>query len=309
MPAEQWNRRSQHGELVPSESESSKNEKELSLEQRSRTRAESQDAPKTAPIPALQSPTPQGKPPQNAGRRKFLKALFVIGAVLSMIPFIPWGSYLQSSVELGSGMRPLLQKAVIDDLSKYGDAAGKAVNVNDLTTFPPNSHWLITYPTSGDPTLDAQNPDTFVKFDLIRLPGAAGSQKKASDFVAFSKVCVHLWCSPNYNPAAKLYECPCHGSVYRIPDGLSIAGPASLQAPPTNAIPMLTLLADSSGYLYIYYSNIDPSRTDYPNLVSVDPIQADGEIGYGRDYKSYENFILPSAWVQANTAWLDDAVG
>ena len=230
-----------------------------------------------------------------------MKALFVVGALLSIVPFVPWGRFLSSTVKTGSAQQYLLQKVVVDDIpSKYGSAAGQVVNVNDLSTFPPNDHWVVTYPTSGDLTVDADNPDTFQKFELIRLPTALGGNgKKVTDFVAFSKVCVHLWCSPNYNPAPghEQYECPCHGSIYRIPDGLSVAGPASLQAFPQNAIPMMTLQADSSGDLYMFYPNYDPATG---NPVA-DPIEADGEIGYGRDYMSYENFIKPAGTQPVNT--------
>jgi len=164
------------------------------------------------------------------------------------------------------------QQVYIDNTSLYGSAAGKPVNVNDLVTFPPDSHWVITYPSSGDHTVDAQNTDTFSKFELIRLPAGelGGDKKDASAFVAFSKVCVHLWCSPNYNPAQghEQYECPCHGSIYRVPDGLAIAGPASIQPPPTDAIPVLTLSTDSKGLLYI-----EPPVWD---------VYHNGVLGYGR---------------------------
>ena len=213
--------------------------------------------------------------------------MVAVGAVLSITPFVPWGSFLSSSVSSSGAYKR--QKAIIDNSpSTYGAAAGKQVNANDLSTFAPNGSWVVTYPSSGDPTLDAQNPDTFVKFQIIRLPAElGGSEKAAAAFVAFSKVCVHLWCSPNYdpersaNPVDETYQCPCHGSIYRIPDGLSTAGPASQQPPPTNAIPMLTLTADSEGLLYIE-----------PPLWDVDH---NGVIGYGRYYQSYSSYILPAA--------------
>lgn len=256
-----------------------------------------------------------------------MKAAFVIGAVLSIIPFVPWGTFLSSRIRTGSAQQLLAQKATVDDLpSKYGSAAGKVVNVNDLTTFPPNSHWVITYPTSGDPTVDADNVDTFQKFELIRLPvSLGGDSKKAIDFVAFSKVCVHLWCSPNYNPSPghMQYECPCHGSIYQLPTkdqngnlidgGKAIAGPASLQSFPQNAIPMLTLQADSNGDLWVFYPNADPSKTTVTNgvanIVSVDPIEGDGSIGYGRDFASYQNFIRPAAEAPLKTEQEGVAVG
>ena len=190
-----------------------------------------------------------------------------------------------SSVETtGSYKR---QKVVTDINAANGAGSGKTVNVNDLTTFPPNSSWLVTYPSSGDLTVDSQNPDTFVKWQLIRLPTQLGGDKQAPyAFVAFSKVCVHLWCSPNYdpqkstNPTDETYQCPCHGSIYRIPDGLSTAGPASLQPPPTNAIPMLTLSTDSNGFLYI-----EPPIMD---------VNHNGVVGYGRYYDTYETYVKPA---------------
>lgn len=228
-----------------------------------------------------------------------MKALVTIGAFLSIIPFVPWGEFLSSSVTTAG--KYTRQKVVLDANTKAnGSVAGRVVNVNDLASFPPNSHWLITYPSSGDLTVDAQNPDTFVKFELIRLPAElGGGNKDATAFVAFSKVCVHLWCSPSYNPEQcknpnengyqsgpgctnhEQYECPCHGSIYRVPDGLSIAGPASLQPPPTNAIPMLTLSADKDGTLYI-----EPPIWD---------VDHNGVIGYGRNYLSYKDYIVPAA--------------
>ena len=205
-----------------------------------------------------------------------------------MIPFVPWPSFLLSSVSSQGAYKRqalLLDYNTPTNHNANGAVQGKQVNVNDLNSFPPNSTWLFTYPSSGDLTVDSQNPDTFQKFGLIRLPN--GNSKSAADFVAFSKVCVHLWCSPNYDPehtakgTDETYQCPCHGSIYEVPDGLSIAGPASLQAFPTNAIPMLTLTADPNGDLYV-----EPPIFD---------IEHNGIIGYGRDYKSYDSYILPVA--------------
>ncbi len=238
-----------------------------------------------------------------------MKALFVIGAILSIVPFVPWGEFLSSSTATGTGKRTLLQKVVIDSLTKYGPAAGQVVNVNDLQTFPSNSHWVITYPTSGDKTLDAQNPDTFVKYELIRLPAELGGEgKKATDFVAFSKVCVHLWCSPNYNPESEhhQYECPCHGSIYEVPDGKAVQGPASLQPAPTNAIPMLTLQADSAGVLYAVYPGRDPTKP-FPND-GVDSLSSNGLLGYGRNDDSYKNFINPVGLVAADVKGLTEEI-
>ncbi len=231
----------------------------------------------------------------------FIKLLVGVSAILALVPFVPWGNYLLSSVSsTGAYQR---QKAVLDlntptNKNANGAAAGKTVNVKDLTSFPPNGAWLLTYPSSGDITIDSENPNTFQKFQLIRLPAdLGGSATSAAAFVAYSKVCVHLWCSPNYDPQGstdpsfETYQCPCHGSIYQLPTkdksgnlvdaGKAIEGPANLQPPPTNAIPMLTLTADSNGDLYI-----EPPVWD---------VDHNGVIGYGRNYASYQNYILPAA--------------
>ena len=245
---------------------------------------------------------------KSVGRRNAVKFLMLVGVVLSSIPFVPWGNFLTSSVS-ASKKAFRLQSVVIDKKTIFGAAAGQQVNVNDLSTFPPNGHWVITYPSSGDLDLDAQNPDTFQKYELIRLPPElGGDSKKATDFVAFSKVCVHLWCSPNYNPnpGHKQYECPCHGSIYELPDGKAMQGPAAFQPAPTNTIPMLTLQADKDGRLYIYYPNHDPTKD--PDNNQVDPIAANGSLGYGRDSGSYENFIKPLGNVEADLAGLEEPI-
>ena len=209
---------------------------------------------------------------------------------MALAPWVPFGTYLSASSS-GSTVATKATNIVLDNNSSNGNAAGKTVNVNDLDLFPPNTTWTMTYPSSGDPSIDGQNPNTFVKFALIRLPKElGGDQANASAFVAFSKVCVHLWCSPNYNPTQsssstengyvsgaathELYECPCHGSGYSVgvggnPVGKALIGPAAQQPAPTNAIPLLTLATDSAGNLQVV-----------PPIWDVDH---NGVVGYGRN--------------------------
>jgi Rieske Fe-S protein len=225
-----------------------------------------------------------------------MQAIVAVAAVLTLAPFVPWGQFLSGSVSHSGALSK--QKVVIDNKPKYGAAAGAWVNVNDLQKFPPNTSWVVTYPTSGDLTQDTQNPDTYAKFELIRLPATMdvtgpngkqqtihmGDQKNASAFVAFSKVCVHLGCSPNYIPSAQFYECPCHGSTYRLPDGLAVAGPAASQTPPSDAIPMLTLRADSGGKLW---AEVNGGAWTDPSF--------NGVIGVGRFAGSYCTNLAPDS--------------
>jgi len=247
----------------------------------------------SAPPPPASSPRPAASP-SKPSRRRFLTLFAVVGGILALTPWIPnVGSFLSSSAS-GSSTAPKTETIVLDEnTQENGNASGKTVNVKDLTTFPPNSTWVMTYPSSGSPSIDGQNPNTFVKFALIRLPKElGGANPEASAFVAFSKVCVHLWCSPNYNPTQcsdstqngyvsgsgcsthELYECPCHGSGYSVgvdgkPVGVALIGPASVQPAPTNAIPLLTLATDAAGNLQVV-----------PPVWDVDH---NGVIGYGRN--------------------------
>lgn len=249
----------------------------------------------TNSAPPAAPPAPPAKPAAAPAksRRRFLTLFAAVGGLLALAPWVPFGTYLSAS---STGNTSLSKNAniVLDNNSSNGNAAGKTVNVKNLDLFPPNNTWTMTYPSSGDPSIDGQNPNTFVKFALIRLPKElGGDQTSASAFVALSKVCVHLWCSPNYNPTQsvdpnengysagapthELYECPCHGSGYSVgvngePVGKALIGPAAQQPPPTNAMPILTLATDSAGNLQV--------------VPPVWDINHNGVVGYGRNLGS-----------------------
>lgn len=56
------------------------------------------------------------------------------------------------------------------------------------------------------------------------------TQPKAGQFKAFSAVCTHQGCIVD-KVANGLIECPCHGSRFRITDGVMMAGPAPRPLP------------------------------------------------------------------------------
>jgi len=68
-----------------------------------------------------------------------IKYLVALSAALSIVPFVPWGTFLLSSVSTtGSYKR---QQVFLDfnttaNNNANGAVQGKAVNVNDLTSFP-----------------------------------------------------------------------------------------------------------------------------------------------------------------------------
>ncbi|MDP8903688.1 MAG: Rieske 2Fe-2S domain-containing protein, partial [Thermoproteota archaeon] len=144
-------------------------------------------------------------------------------------------------------------------------ADGTVANIN---TFQVNHSEVIIYPKSDDPVL---NEEAFRTWQLIRLPAELGGDRNdISAFRAYSMICLHLWCLWKYWPeeGRKRGECPCHGSLYDPLTGLSFAGPASLQGPPSNVLPKLDLELDSNGDILILPPTWDPN--------------ANGIVGYGR---------------------------
>ncbi|MGI0082450.1 MAG: twin-arginine translocation signal domain-containing protein [Nitrosopumilaceae archaeon] len=190
-------------------------------------------------------------------RRDFLKLLGAAGTTLTFTPFVPWGNFMPNpdttSLERAKVILP-------DDTQ---------ANVN---TFPVNHAEVITYPKTGDRVLDEE---AFRKWQFIRLSAELGGEvKDVSAFRAYSMVCLHLWCLWKYWPeeGRKRGECPCHGTMYNPLTGKAFAGPASLQAPPSNVLAQLTLEADNEGFMFI-----KPAKWN---------VNENGVVGYGRFLKA-----------------------
>ena len=196
---------------------------------------------------------PQAKGSDKISRRDFLKLLAAAGTVLTFTPFVDWGKFLPNP----SGSTTEKSKVQLPD--------GSQANVK---TFKVNHSEAIIYPISDDPAL---NKEAFRTWQFIRLPPELGGENnEASAFRAFSMVCLHLWCLWKYWPGEgrKRGECPCHGSMYDPATGQAFAGPAALQSPPSNVLPMLDLEVDKDGYLWILPPNWN--------------VNGNGIVGYGR---------------------------
>ncbi|HKU49437.1 MAG TPA: Rieske 2Fe-2S domain-containing protein [Nitrososphaera sp.] len=175
------------------------------------------------------------------------------GTVLTFAPFVDWGKFLPD------------QSSKISARAKAELASGSQANI---ATFPVNHSEVVIYPKTDDPVL---NKEAFRTWQLIRLPPELGGNKDdVSSFRMFSMVCLHLWCLWKYWPqeGRKRGECPCHGSMYDPMTGKAFAGPASLQGPPSNVLPILYLEADDKKDLWIL-----PPTWD---------VNANGIVGYGR---------------------------
>ena len=196
---------------------------------------------------------PQAKGSDKISRRDFLKLLAAAGTVLTFTPFVDWGKFLPNP----SGSTTEKAKVQLPD--------GSQANVK---TFKVNHSEAIIYPISDDPAL---NKEAFRTWQFIRLPPELGGENnEASAFRAYSMVCLHLWCLWKYWPGEgrKRGECPCHGSMYDPATGKAFAGPAALQSPPSNVLPVLDLEVDKDGYLWILPPNWN--------------VNGNGIVGYGR---------------------------
>ena len=178
----------------------------------------------------------QEKGPGGMSRRDFLKLMGAAGTSVAFAPFVSWGKFLPNPSSVTLTKVPV----ILPD--------GTQANLN---TFPINHAEVITYPETEDEVL---NEEAFRKWQFIRLPEKfGGARKDVSAFRAYSMVCLHLWCLWKYWPEEGRMrgECPCHGSMYDVRTGTSFSGPASVQAAPSNTLPMLEFEADSDGFMFI----------------------------------------------------------
>ena len=178
----------------------------------------------------------QEKGPGGMSRRDFLKLMGAAGTSVAFAPFVPWGKFMPNPSSTVLEKVPV----ILPD--------GTQANLN---TFPVNHAEVITYPETVDEVL---NEEAFRKWQFIRLPEKfGGTRKDVSSFRAYSMVCLHLWCLWKYWPdeGRMRGECPCHGSMYDVRTGTSFAGPASVQAAPSNTLAQLNFEADSDGFMYI----------------------------------------------------------
>lgn len=212
---------------------------------------------KPAGTPTLPTkPTIPQKPvesKQDVSRRNFLKVLAVAGGLIMVGSFGLLFPFLQGSVENVSATTQVIQDII----------TGATIKSSDI---PQDNFKIFIWPRTGNPALDA---DSFRQCVAVHLPTnlTAPSSLSAKDpisgdtFIAFSRVCVHLWCLWNYIPRDQRMECPCHGSQYvpgtglypafpvasNQPPGKAVAGPASLQTPPYNMAPIVKLAIASDG--------------------------------------------------------------
>lgn len=134
--------------------------------------------------------------PAELARRQFLKwitaALALAAAVVLAVPIV------------GTIVGPIFRTRKIT-WSKVGD----------IGSLPLNEPVSLKFPSKVE---DAYIRET-VTLDVWVI------KYSASALTVFSPICPHLGCHYNWNPQAREFMCPCHGSVYSI-TGKVLGGPA-----------------------------------------------------------------------------------
>ncbi len=187
----------------------------------------------TSPQP---SPTPQTlpKPVKNPliSRRTFLKVAVGASVVLAGASMATSGQFL-SPIVPDPNATPIIGNA--QDLENSLGATGTGAK-------------FFSWPWDG-------SVSPYYRNVLIRLPDQYITNKAniLSHFASFNTTCVHLQCLVNYKGPQDLgtsdwrLACPCHGSQYRLPDAVPVAGPAFYLG--LNPLPQVTLAVDSNGNL------------------------------------------------------------
>lgn len=213
----------------------------------------------TAPSVSTQQPAAQStvSPPPAKGalisRRRFLQGAVAASAILAAA----------SVGASGQILRPLIppalpaQTPIGTDTTSLESGYNKAVSGGTLYSellsgkIPDWTHFFYwPYNSTVSP---------YYKNVVCRLPDSVQLTSRSNaftaqdgiKFVAYNVTCVHLRClvNPGYAGTAGSGEfrlqCPCHGSQYRISDGVPVAGPAyDLGLLP---LPQITLGVDSTG--------------------------------------------------------------
>jgi Rieske Fe-S protein len=197
----------------------------------------------------------------TASRRKFLKRLLLYGSLFAAVTVSGFGIFSLAE-RIGSTTTNTPSTTSTPTIGTKQEILDPATNsVVRTSDIAENEAINFIYPRTGDPSKDS---NTFSQCVVIHLPkgfsaGNFGAKDPISGdtFIAFSRVCVHLWCLCSYDTSNDLITCPCHGSQY-VPGfgapyndepGFAVSGPAASQPAPNNTLPVVTLSVASDGTL------------------------------------------------------------
>ena len=198
----------------------------------------------TSPPPA-QPPPATFAPPKAPllSRRRFLQGAVAASVVLAAASVGASGQILGPLIPTGATSQDIIDWTTLDNqyqTVRNGSSLYQPINYSEFFYYP--------YDSSVSP---------YYKNIIARLPDPLVNPVHPSDpilqhVVAFNVTCVHLRClvNPGYGGGSPpngefRLQCPCHGSQYRLIDGVPVAGPAFDLG--LNPLPQVQLQVDSSG--------------------------------------------------------------
>jgi menaquinol-cytochrome c reductase iron-sulfur subunit len=148
-----------------------------------------------------------------------------------------------------------------DEFAKFENAIDEPMkitfpkkSVDGYLTGPPEEFvWGVKMTPAQEEQFKAERPDVF------QLPNSESKftvpvTYKNIGIALFSPVCPHLGCRFNWNKAAQIFLCPCHGSTY-TKYGKHMAGPANRGLDP---LPF----QDKSGIAQVTWINFAQTTAD-----------------------------------------------
>ncbi len=175
-------------------------------------------------------------------RRRFIQAAVAASTVLAAASVGASGQILGPLIPTSATSQDIIDWKTLD--SQY-----QAVKSSSSLYQPINYSEFFYYPYDS-------SVSPYYKNVIARLPDPLKNPLYPTDPIlshvaAFNVTCVHLRClvNPGYagNPGSGEFrlQCPCHGSQYRLIDGVPVAGPAYDLG--LNPLPEVQLSVDANG--------------------------------------------------------------
>jgi len=202
-------------------------------------------APPTSTPPPASSPT-VAVPIKNPliSRRRFLQGAVAASVVLAAASVGASGQILGPLIPSSSTSEEIIDWTTLDN--RYKDVKGKPGEFQ-----PINYSEFFYYPYDSSVSPYYKNVIARLPDPIVNPNPAYSSDPILKHVVAFNVTCVHLRClvNPGYagNPGSGEFrlQCPCHGSQYRLTDGVPVAGPAYDLG--LNPLPEVQLSVDANG--------------------------------------------------------------
>ncbi len=201
--------------------------------------------PPTSTPPPASSPT-AAMPIKNPliSRRRFLQGAVAASVVLAAASVGASGQILGPLIPPSSTSMEIIDWTTLDN--RYKDVMGKAGEFQ-----PINYSEFFYYPYDSSVSPYYKNVIARLPDPLVNPNPSYSSDPILKHIVALNVTCVHLRClvNPGYagNPGSGEFrlQCPCHGSQYRLTDGVPVAGPAYDLG--LNPLPEVQLSVDANG--------------------------------------------------------------